>query len=131
MGAADGERRRKWILSEPELEGAYCKWNNNGGKIKPAADLSRPAVTASRPSLGAIYEGDEEDEEEEEEKEGGGEITEDDVIQAFSHFTLALTGGQRLVVDLQGTVLFVSALHCTALHCAVLHCCVVLCCVVR
>lgn len=88
-------RPRKWILSEPELEGVYTKWNNNGGKI----NLSEVRSTSARPRLGAIYEEDEDEEEEEEEEDL---VTENDVIQAFSHFTLALTAGQRLVVDLQG-----------------------------
>jgi hypothetical protein len=48
--------------------------------------------------LGAIAE---DDEEEEEEEESGGSGSAADVPQCFSHFTYVMTGGQKLVCDLQ------------------------------
>ena len=82
-----------WTLTEPELEGKYTKWNNNAGMV-----CHKPTTQAH--SLGAIVEGSEEDDEEE--PDDRVSITENDVIQAFSHFTLRVSKKKELVCDLQG-----------------------------
>ena len=116
VGVNDSPRQQdrlsgnNWILTEPELEGKFIKWNNNIGYRREAQSTSA--------SLGAILEENEEDEEEGRDNGSSGfpqvrrnthlttyphrRITEDDVIQAFSHFTLRVSDGQELVCDLQG-----------------------------
>lgn len=38
-----------WILAERELEGAWCKWNNNAGAVRPlGADGGEPVEQAAR-----------------------------------------------------------------------------------
>ena len=77
---------RAWIAAEPELDGAFTKWNNNAGAV-----LRAPSAAA----LGAIAESDED--------EDDAEATRDaDVPQCFSHFTWSVTNGELLVCDLQG-----------------------------
>ena len=97
IGISDSPRQQdklsgnNWLLTEPELEGRFTKWNNNAGMVY----LHPSPPTTS--SLGAIVEENEEGDE-----VGHKFITENDVIQAFSHFTLRMSEGKELVCDLQG-----------------------------
>ncbi|KAK3275216.1 hypothetical protein CYMTET_16642 [Cymbomonas tetramitiformis] len=95
-----------YFTAELELEGKFTKWNNNGGNVRRSPPTSFPGHPNQNTSasssllLSAITE----------DEEGSGEtdpsardaIQVDDVPQAFSHFTHAVTNGKQLVCDVQG-----------------------------
>jgi hypothetical protein len=108
-----------WVLVEPELEGKFVKWNNNAGGVHfpdthahiPHGSRAQHQQNLPPVTVGSFMPVLEEDEEEEEENwdEDGGEvgsivrpITAEDVPQCFSHFTHSVTGGRKVVCDLQG-----------------------------
>ena len=93
---------RAWIAAEPELDGAFTKWNNNAGAVlrTPSGGDGSSGGSAQYASagLGAILESDED----EDAGESAGAICDVDVPQCFSHFTWSVTSGELLVCDLQG-----------------------------
>ena len=107
-----------WVLAEPELEGQFCKWNNNAGAVYEA-DLGLPAKGGfqTKQRLSCIAAGRQLDtiaeEPESEQKDAKTNTTANDadatsasllkqVPQCFSHFTHTYSGGKKLVCDLQG-----------------------------
>ncbi|GFR40057.1 hypothetical protein Agub_g595 [Astrephomene gubernaculifera] len=87
------------ILVEEELEGKFTKWNNNAGGV------AKGMQGVDNSLLGVIAEGDEEEDEEggeEEVSSGASQGAVEHVPQCFSHFTYYVTGGRKLVCDLQG-----------------------------
>lgn len=104
------------VLSEPELEGEYIKYNNNNGGVRSG---STPHASPGALSLGMLVE--EEEDEEEESDEDQPELTVDpaEVPQCFSHYSFVKSSYQQLVCDLQGVwnnedgfVLTDPAIHC-------------------
>lgn len=80
-----------WVLVEPELDGKFTKWNNNAGAVRTG---SAPPSRGGN-ALGGIVEEDEDEDED-------GAIDNDDVPQAFSHYSYEYSRGKQLVCDLQG-----------------------------
>jgi hypothetical protein len=102
------------LLCERMLDSSrYKKWNDNKGgvqnlnKQQQLLDMLVPAVDDI---LDAIVEGEEEDDEEDQKKLGpcDDEIVDrlinDDIPQAFSHWSWSYTKGNSLVCDLQGVL---------------------------
>ena len=88
------DSRTLHVLTEPELEGAYIKYNNNNGCVRKA-QFDIPAET-----LVAIQE----DREDEDEDEGGKEdaYNPSETPQCFSHYSCVHSKFEKLVCDLQG-----------------------------
>ncbi|CAJ1947687.1 unnamed protein product [Cylindrotheca closterium] len=84
-----------WILVEPELDGKFTKWNNNGGEIR-----GRPSAPGKLPPMSDMGFLEEEDSDEDDDEIGA--IQNDDIPQAFSHFSYEHSRGRQLVCDLQG-----------------------------
>jgi len=76
-------QEREWILAEPELEGKFTKWNNNGGAVSSGKKGSALG------QLGGI-------------SEESTPISASDVPQCFSHWTHTTSNGKKLICDLQG-----------------------------
>jgi hypothetical protein len=100
------------LLCERMLDfNRYKKWNDNKGGVQNLnkQKLDR-LVTAVDEILDAIVEGEEEDEDEDQEElgpcddESVARIIDDDVPQAFSHWSWVYTKGNSLVCDLQGVL---------------------------
>ena len=86
----DGIHEDISILAEPELEGKFIKWNNNGGAVASPTRSGRLNVLSQ---LKAVCE--EEDE--------SGTIKASDIPQCFSHFSYVYSKEKSLICDLQGT----------------------------
>ena len=105
------------VLSEKRLDvSKYKKWNDNKGGVDTLLAKVQPLLELG---LGTIGEEEEEEEEEEEadqeeeeqvqvvDEESRQQIIDDDVPQAFSHWSYHDTGGNKrrfLVCDLQGVL---------------------------
>ena len=98
----------------------YKKWNTNDGRIDGIA-IDNPedhvigAIGLDKITLGAIYEGDEEDEEYFSDDDhvvppplaaatttSVNKILDEDIPQAFPHFTFSFSKRKMLICDIQG-----------------------------
>lgn len=128
-------------LIEPFLQGDYKKFNDNMGMVKgQSRDLSMNDLVGSMGGLGlgAIEEGSEEEDSDEEDSDDEGifrtkdnaphygsydlhTIKDDDVPQAFSHFTYEKSKRHFMVVDLQGVLSMKHGRKCFQLTDPVIH----------
>ena len=46
----DYHQSKAWVLAEPELEGKYTKWNNNGGAVLRARGIRTDCHASAAPS---------------------------------------------------------------------------------
>lgn len=100
------------VLVEEQLDPEkYKKWNDNKGGVegKPPDSTTVPAAGCSKmpETLAAIAESDEEDEEEESNYKTNSAsflIKNDDIPQAFSHFSYRMSNRKQLICDLQGVL---------------------------
>ena len=109
--------KKEWnVLIEEQLDGDYKKFNNNMGHVRGQGRCDAPPKSG-RADLGIIEEGSEEEDDEEKDDEGilrnsnveadradGGNTDplDEDILQAFSHFTYVKSKKMLMVVDLQG-----------------------------
>ena len=89
------------LLSEPELDGKYTKWNNNGGGCNLSTSLFTCIETGLQ-DLNIIEEGSEEEEEEDDRARLDTPEHLAHVPQCFSHYSYCYSKGGHLICDLQG-----------------------------
>ena len=98
------------LLSEPELDGKFTKWNNNGGGCNLSTSLFTCIETGLQ-DLNIIEEGSEEEDDDDDDDHHHINLQRArldtpeylaHVPQCFSHFSYCYSKGRHLICDLQG-----------------------------